>query len=98
MVDEAPSRGRELLGARIVTLASTLPGRRSYGGVAASGLVMAGVIGLAQSLDLQGLGKAENPYPQECVDRRHHGHPFGDMVDTLGSREGMSRCRSRIDR
>ena len=38
------------------------------------------------------------PSPCGCVDRRHHGHPFGDMVDTLGSHEGMSRCRSRIDR
>ena len=43
-------------------------------------------------------GRSYSLYLWECADRRHHGHPFGDMVDTLGSHEGMGRCRSRIDR
>ena len=40
--------------------------------LAARGLVMRGVVGMVQSLELRGLGSAKNPYPQD-EDRRGRG-------------------------
>ena len=34
--------------------------------------------------------------PWEYADRGHHGHPFGDMVDTLGSHQRMARPEVRV--